>query len=34
MYDILNRYFKENGIKDIEVIKSKEGYKSWRYYIG
>jgi len=21
-------------IKDIEVIKSKEGYKSWRYYIG
>ncbi|MCL5069518.1 MAG: Nif3-like dinuclear metal center hexameric protein [Actinobacteria bacterium] len=34
MYDILNRYFKENSIKDIEVIKSKEGYKSWRYYIG
>jgi len=34
MYDILNRYFKENGIKDIEVIKSEEGYKSWRYYIG
>jgi GTP cyclohydrolase I len=34
MYDILNRYFKENYIKDIEVIKSKEGYKSWRYYIG
>jgi len=34
MYDILNKYFKENGIKDIEVIKSKEGYKSWRYYIG
>jgi len=34
MYDILNMYFKENGIKEIEVIKSKEGYKSWRYYIG
>jgi dinuclear metal center YbgI/SA1388 family protein len=34
MYDILNKYFKENDIKDIEVIKSKEGYKSWRYYIG
>lgn len=34
MYDILNRYFKENDMKDIEVIKSKEGYKSWRYYIG
>lgn len=34
MYDILNTYFKENDIKDIEVIKSKEGYKSWRYYIG
>lgn len=34
MYDLLNRYFKENDIKDIEVIKSKEGYKSWRYYIG
>ncbi|MCL4417583.1 MAG: Nif3-like dinuclear metal center hexameric protein [Actinobacteria bacterium] len=34
MCDILNKYFKENGIKDIEVIKSKEGYKSWRYYIG
>lgn len=34
MYDILTRYFKENDIKDIEVIKSKEGYKSWRYYIG
>ena len=34
MYDILNRYFKENSIKDIEVIKSKEGYRSWRYYIG
>ncbi len=34
MYDILNRYFKENDIKDIEIIKSKEGYKSWRYYIG
>jgi len=34
MYDILNGYFKENGIEDIEIIKSKEGYKSWRYYIG
>jgi len=34
MYAILNKYFKENRIEDIEVIKSKEGYKPWRYYIG